>query len=84
MNNMNAQDGEYATTDLYYAAYLQCAGAQMLRTDKSGTGRLSFVFDSSVVNIEALKQAWFNQSGKVSAQQYANSIKNLKHICHMP
>lgn len=84
MNIMTSKDGEYATTDLYYAAYLQCAGAPMLRADKSGTGRLSFVFDTGVVNIEQLKKAWLNQSGKVSAQLYANSIKNLKHMCHMP
>jgi hypothetical protein len=77
-------DGEYATTDLYYAAYLQCSGARMIRSDKSGSGRLTFIFDRTVVNIEELKTAWFNQSGKVVAQQYANCVKNLKHICHMP
>lgn len=79
MNNSK----EYATTDLYYAAYLQCAGAPMLRTDRVGA-RLTFVFDASIVNIEELKTAWYNQSGKVSAQQYASCVKNLKHVCHMP
>lgn len=77
-------DGLYATTDLYFAAYLQCAGAPMERTDRSDSGRLTFVFDSTVVNIDELKTAWFNQSGKVSALSYASAIKNLKHLCHMP
>lgn len=75
---------EYATHDLYYAAYLQTAGVRMIRTDRQGAGRLSFVFDTSFSNIEELKAAWFNQSGKVSALLYANAIKSLKHICHMP
>jgi hypothetical protein len=74
---------EYSTHDLYYAAYLQTAGVRLIRTDKQGSGRLSFIFDSTMSNIEELKTAWFNQSGRVSALQYANSIKNLKHICHM-
>lgn len=77
-------DGTYATTDLYYAAYLQCAGTPMLRTDRSDSGRLTFIFDSTVVNVDELKTAWFSGRGKVSAQNYASSIKNLKHLCHMP
>lgn len=75
---------EYTTTDLYFAAYLQTAGVRMLRTDKQGQSRLSFVFDNSMSNIDGLKTAWFNKNGKVSALEYANNIKNLKHICHLP
>lgn len=77
-------ESEYTTTDLYFAAYLQAAGVSMIRTDKQGSGRLTFVFDTSTSNVEELKTAWFNQTGKVSALVYANTIKNLKHICHMP
>ena len=76
-------DGSYHTTDLYFAAYLQVAGAQMKKADRQG-GRISFVFNSDVVNIEELRTAWFNQTGKVPALAYANTIKNLKHLCHMP
>lgn len=75
---------EYDTTDLYFAAYLQTAGVRMIRTDRQGQGRLTFVFDNSMSNIDGLKTAWFNKTGKVSALEYANNIKNLKHICHMP
>lgn len=77
------RDDGYHTTDLYFAAYLQVAGAPMQRTARQGT-RISFVFDCAVVNIEELRNAWYNQTGKVPALTYANTIKNLKHLCHMP
>lgn len=83
---MSAQlsaENTFSTTDLYLAAYLQCVGAQMLHPNKSSTGRLTFVFDTSIVNIEELKLAWASNQGKVSAHLYADSIKNLKHLCHM-
>lgn len=76
--------GEYSTADLYFAAYLQTAGVRMIRTDKQGAGKLLFVFDVSLGNLEELKASWFNQSGKVSGLLFANAIKSLKHICHMP
>lgn len=83
MKNEMKDDGFYYTTDLYFAAYLQVAGTQMKKSDRQG-GRISFVFNTDVVNIEELQTAWFNQTGKVSALAYANAIKNLKHLCHMP
>lgn len=84
MKDKPENTNEYTTTDLYFAAYLQAAGVPMIRTDRGGTGRLDFVFDSSVSNIPELKNAWFSQTGKVVALVYASAIKNLKHICHMP
>ena len=80
---LESQGAEYTTTDLYFAAYLQVAGVPMIRTDRQKSGRLTFVFGADVANIEGLKTAWFNQTGKVSALLFANTIKNLKHICHM-
>ena len=76
------EDG-YHTTDLYFAAYLQVAGAPMQKASRQN-GRVSFIFNVDVVNIEELRTAWFNQTGKVAALAYANTIKNLKHLCHMP
>jgi hypothetical protein len=76
------QDSEFKTTDLYFAAYLQTAGVQMLRSDKRDK-RLSFVFDATTSNIHELTNAWVNRSGKVSAISYADAIKGLKHLCHM-
>jgi len=79
-----SKNADFRTSDLYFAAYLQVAGVQMLRTDRNGSGKVTFIFDTSIANIEELKSAWFNQSGKVSALPYANAIKSLKSICHMP
>jgi len=76
-----ARDG-FRTPDLYFAVYLQTVGVELKRTDRENN-RVFFVFDTSICNIEELKTAWFNNSGKVPAQPYANSIKNLKSICHM-
>lgn len=81
MSKQAAKDG-FRTPDLYFAAYLQTAGVEMKRTDRENS-RVYFVFDTSICNIEELKTAWFNNSGKVAAQPYANAIKNLKSICHM-
>ncbi len=81
-NHSRAPEGEYQTTDLYFAAYLQVAGAPMKHTNVA-KGRLTFVFDSTVANIVELQNAWFNHSGKVSALPYANAVKSLKHICHV-
>jgi hypothetical protein len=74
--------GEFRTPDLYYAAYLQTAGVEMIRTDKEGA-RVYFIFDTSLGNMEELKQAWINNTGKVAAQPYAYAVRSLKSICHM-
>ena len=74
---------DFRISDLYFAAYLIVAGVPMKKTDRNGTGKLTFVFDSSLCNIEELKNAWFSQTGKVAALPYANAIKSLKSICHM-
>lgn len=79
-----AKDGEnYHTSDLYFAAYLQVAGVPMIRHDKNPAGRVSFVFDASVSNINELKTAWISRGGKIAALPYADAIKSLKAMCHM-
>jgi hypothetical protein len=75
-------ENEFATSDLYFAAYLQVAGVPMIRTSKNGSGKVSFIFDSSVSNTEELKNAWYNNTGKVPALPFANAIKSLKSLCH--
>lgn len=81
--NANGAADEFRTSDLYFAAYLQVAGVTMVRTDRNGTGKVSFIFDTSVSNIDELKNAWFNHTGRVPALPYSNAIKSLKSICHM-
>jgi hypothetical protein len=73
---------EFRSPDLYFASYLQTAGVEMIRTDKEN-GRVYFVFDATIANIDELKTAWFNNTGKVAALPYANSVKALKSIVHM-
>jgi len=80
---MSEKGDEFRTSDLYFAAYLQVAGVRMSRTERNGTGKVSFIFDTSLSNMDELRNAWFNQGGKVAALPYANAIKNLKSICHM-
>jgi hypothetical protein len=78
------KDSEFRTSDLYFAAYLQVAGVSMVRTERNGQGKVSFVFDPTISNIDELKNAWFAQTGKVAGLPYANAVKALKSICHMP
>lgn len=78
-----AKDNEFSTSDLYFAGYLQVSGVQMTRTDRNGMGKVSFVFDTTLCNIAELKNAWFNQQGRVQALPFANAIKSLKSIVHM-
>jgi len=73
---------EYRTPDLYFAAYLQTAGVELKGTSRENN-RVYFIFDTSIANIEELKTAWFNNSGKVPAQPYSNAVKSLKSMCHM-
>lgn len=84
MHTKTENAGEFKTSDLYFAAYLQTAGAPMARHKRNGAGRVSFIFDVTVVNIDELTQAWYSQQGKIPALPFANNIKNLKAICHMP
>ena len=73
----------WKTSDLYFAAYLQTAGVEMKRTERSAEGgKIYFIFDTSIANIEELKTAWFNNSGKVPANPYAHAVKSLKSLCH--
>ena len=81
--NRSSTEPEFKTSDLYFAAYLKAAGVELKRTDRHHEGgRISFVFDAGVANIEELKDAWFNGTGKVVANTYAYHVKNLKSICH--
>ena len=78
----SSKNGEFKTPDLYFAAYLQTAGVEMKRSDREN-GRVYFVFDATISNIDELKTGWFSNQAKVAAQPYAHAIKSLKSICHM-
>lgn len=77
------KEAEFRTTDLYFAAYLKVVGLPMGRTERNG-GKLTFVFDASVANMDELRHAWISNTGKVAPLHFANEIKSLKSLCHMP
>lgn len=79
----NGSPPEFKTSDLYFAAYLKTAGVIMKRTERSEGGKVQFVFDTSIANIDELTQGWVNDTGKVSANSYAFHVKSLKSVCHM-
>jgi hypothetical protein len=81
---MSTKALEFKTSDLYFAAYLQTAGVEMKRTERApDSGKVFFVFDSSVSDVDELKAAWFNNTGKVAANPYAYNLKTLKSLVHM-
>lgn len=80
---MKYEGSEFSTSDLYFAAYLLVAGVPMKRTDRVSGSKFAFIFDTSISNIEELKQGWITQTVKVSALAYANQIKTLKSAVHM-
>lgn len=73
---------EFRSPDLYYAAYLQTAGVAMIRTERESNGRVYFIFNTELANMEELKNAWFNNSGKVPALAYSMAVRSLKSLCH--
>lgn len=73
--------GEFSSPDLYFAAYLQTAGVPLIRHERHDN-RVYFFFDTSIANIDELKTAWFNNTGKVAGQPYAMCVKSLKSLVH--
>jgi len=79
----NGNGKDFRTNDLYFAAYLQVIGAPLQKTEKDPSGKVYFCFDTSILNLDELKTAWFNHTGRVPGLPYANAIKSLKSVCHM-
>lgn len=80
----NKTPTEFKTSDLYFAAYLQTAGVEMKRTERTPDGgKVFFVFDVSISDVDELKAAWFNNTGKVAANPFSHNIKTLKSLCHL-
>jgi hypothetical protein len=85
MNNEAAryahdQQGNFRTSDLYYAAYLKVALVPFRGTEKEGK-RTFFLFEN-LDNMRDLKVEFFNGTAKVAAQPYADAIKAMKSLTH--
>jgi hypothetical protein len=74
-------EGKFATSDIYFAAYLKVAGVPHVDTTREGT-RVYFIFDQ-MDGLKDLKNQFFNRTAKVSALAYADEIRNLKALTHM-
>lgn len=74
------QEKEYETCDLYFAAFLQCAGCDMLKTRRD-RNRFFFVF-RDLGGISQLRNEYFGRRSKVDALSYADRIQSLKSLLH--
>lgn len=73
----------YRTSDLYYAAYLKVAGVQFVDTVRE-EGRVFFLFgEETPGSLRDLKKQFFNGGAKVSALEYAQTLKTMKTLTHM-
>lgn len=80
MMDSSLQDKEYETCDLYFAAFLQSAGCNMIKTRKDRT-RFFFVFQD-LGGISQLKNEYFGRRSKVDALSYADRVQSLKSLLH--
>ena len=74
-------DGQYRTSDLYYAAFLKTAGVPFLETERE-EGRVFFIF-GEVEGMRELRTSYFNRTAKVPALTYADEVKAMKALTHM-
>lgn len=71
---------EYRTRDLYLSAYLKAVGVPFKGTHKA-SGNVLFIFENRE-DLRALKDAYFNRTGQVSALDYADELRALKSMCY--
>jgi Domain of unknown function (DUF5659) len=71
------------TSDLYFAAFLQCKGCKIVKTEKQGP-KCTFIFEETE-EIESFKDAYFNESSESSIPclSYANAVRSLKTLCYV-
>jgi hypothetical protein len=71
------------TSDLYFAAFLQCMGCKIVKTDKESS-KCVFTFEDPK-NREDLKDSYFNETEEsaIPALHYANSVRSLKTFCYV-
>ena len=77
------EDKLIKTSDLYFAAFLQCIGCKIIATEKEGNKNV-FTFDNKE-DRENLKEVYINEdlSSNVPALKYANNIRSLKTYCYI-
>lgn len=82
MSNDVPLDGNFRTSDLYFAAFLKVAGVPYLDCENEGT-RCIFVFENGD-GIRDLKRTFFGRAPvKIAALTYADEIQALKSLTHI-
>ena len=71
---------DHETKDLYFAAFLQARGVELINTRRRGSV-VWFVFED-VDNMRDLRHDFFSGTGKVKARPYADALRNLKSLIH--
>jgi hypothetical protein len=76
-------DNLIKTSDLYFAAFLQCMGCKIVKTEKE-SAKCVFTFEDHQ-NRQDLKDYYFNESeeSNIPALKYANAIRSLKTFCYV-
>jgi hypothetical protein len=71
------------TSDLYFAAFLQCSNCKIIKTEKEGS-KTNFTFEDDNSHPD-LKDAYFNETSgsAIPALKYANAIRSLKTFCYV-
>ncbi len=70
----------YRTSDIYYAAYLKVAGAELVDTVREGR-RVFFVFeDQGPIAMRQLKQQYFSDRAKVNVLSFVQAVKMMKGL----
>jgi hypothetical protein len=77
------EDKLIRTSDLYFAAFLQCVGCKLVSTERDGN-KNTFTFENAEGH-EKLKEAYINEdiSSSVPALKYANNVRSLKTYCYI-
>lgn len=78
MIELTQGDGQYRTSDLYFAAFLKTAGVPLIDSVKTD-GRTYFIFEKQD-SIPDLKRGFFNRTAKIAALDYADDIRSLKSM----
>ena len=73
-------NGNFRTSDMYYAAYLKTAGVAFLDTERDGQ-RVYFLFQDQP-GMRDLRTQFYSRTAKVPALTYADEIKALKVLTH--
>jgi hypothetical protein len=74
--NLNLENKIFITTDLAISAYL-CTLYKLKEVKKDDLGRSEFIFERTEA-LENSVSAYFDDTAKVSPNQYFHSLKNLK------